>query len=175
MEPDLIVPGDQQYQMVNEPLQPTSMGIAPLVEERKLPLPDFRKIAGNVIKNRAIDYAAGKLGLNAAQASGILGILGMGGQSLFAPLAAFSALTGRSLGISDYLQNKRAQKAIAKNNQNDPQGTVNTVPVNILNMQPTSQDIARGGGNIPSSPKSTPAPSRQARHTSGIGGLHSGY
>ena len=66
MEPDLFVPGDQQYQMVNEPLQP--MGIAKLVEGPDMPLPDFKKIAGNVIKNRAIDYAAGKLGLNAAQA-----------------------------------------------------------------------------------------------------------
>ena len=139
-----------------------------------MPLPDFRQIAGNVIKNKAINYAAGKLGLNAAQASGIMGILGMGGQSLFAPLTAFSALTGRSLGISDFLQNKRTQKAIQKNISSDTQGDINTVPVNILNMQPTSQDIARG--NIAAkSTKSTPAPSRQERHTSGIGGLHSGY
>ena len=96
---------------------------------------------------------------------------------MFAPLAAVSALSGRSLGISDYLANKRSQKqAIKRNIDNDPQGKINTVPVNILNMQPTAQDIARGCGNIPSAPKSTPAPvSRQARHTSGIGGLHSGY
>ena len=32
---------------------------------------DFKKVAGNVIKNRALNYAAGKLGLNAAQASGL--------------------------------------------------------------------------------------------------------
>ena len=172
MEPDLFVPGDQQYQMINQPLEP--VGIVPLVEEKGMPLPDFKKVAGNVIKNRALNYAAGKLGLNAAQASGIMSILGVGA-NLFAPLSAVSALTGRSLGISDYLQNKRSQKQIQKNIMKDTQGDINTVPVNILNMQPTSQDIARGGGNIPSSPKSTPAPSRQARHTAGIGGLHSGY
>ena len=172
MEPDLFVPGDQQYQMINQPLEP--VGIAPLVEEKGMPLPDFKKVAGNVIKNRALNYAAGKLGLNAAQASGIMSILGVGA-NLFAPLSAVSALTGRSLGISDYLQNKRSQKQIQKNIRSDTQGDINTVPVNILNMQPPSQDIARGGGNIPSSPKSTPAPTRQARHTAGIGGLHSGY
>ena len=171
MEPDLFVPGDQQYEMVNQPLEP--MGIAPLVEQGS-PLPNFKKVAGDVIKNKALNYAAGKLGLNAAQASGIMSILGVGA-NLFAPLSAVSALTGRSLGISDYLQNKRSQKQIQKNIRSDTQGDINTVPVNILNMQPTSQDIARGGGNIPSSPKSTPAPSRQARHTAGIGGLHSGY
>ena len=173
MEPDLFVPGDQQYQMVNEPLEP--VGIAPLIEEQGMPLPDLKKVAGNVIKNRAINYAAGKLGLNAAQASGLMSILGVGA-NVFAPLAAVSALSGRSLGISDYLANKRSQKqAIKRNIDNDPQGKINTVPINILNMQPTAQDIARGGGNIPTPPKSTPAPSRQERQTSGIGGLHSGY
>ena len=94
MEPDLFIPGDQQYQMVNEPLQPS--GILPLVPpEDKPSLPDLGTIAKNVVKNKALNYAAGKLGLNAAQATGIISLLGMG-SNLFAPLAAASALTGRS-------------------------------------------------------------------------------
>ena len=90
MEPDLFVPGDQQYQMVNEPIEP--VGIAPLIEEQTFPMPDLKKVAFNVAKNKAIDYAAGKLGLNAAQATGILQVLGVGA-NMFAPIAAVSALS----------------------------------------------------------------------------------
>jgi len=168
MEPDLFVPGDQQYQMVNEPLQPT--GIVPLIEEKGMPLPDFKKVAGNVIKNRALNYAAGKLGLNAAQASGLMSIIGMGA-NVFAPLSAVSALSGRSLGISDYLANKRAQKEFqSQQNMRDAAAITNRIQGQI-----TPQDIIddRGRGQMPS--KTTSAPSRQARHTAGIGGLHSGY
>ena len=50
MEPDLFVPGDLQYQ--NRSLEP--VGIAPLVEPQGLPLPDFKTVAGNVIKNKAL-------------------------------------------------------------------------------------------------------------------------
>jgi len=172
MEPDLFVPGDQQYQMVNEPLQP--MGLETLLPKEETKLPNLGDIAKNVVKNKAITYAAGKLGINPQVASGLTGLLGIGG-NVFAPLAAVSALSGKSLSISDYLANKRAQKQINKNIVSDTQGEINTIPINILNMQPTAQDIARGSGNILSTPKSTPTPTRQARHTSGIGGLHSGY
>ena len=170
MEPDLFVPGDQQYQMVNEPLQPT--GIAPLVEEKGMPLPDFKKVAGNVIKNRALNYAAGKIGLNAAQASGLMSILGMGA-NVFAPLSAVSALSGRSLGISDYLANKRAQKEMQKQQTMSDAASI----TNRIQGQITPQDIIddRGRGQMPSRTTSAPAPTRQARQTSGIGGLHSGY
>ena len=43
--------------------------------------------------------------------------------------------------------------------------------------QVTPQDIIddRGRGQITSNTTSAPAPSRQSRQTSGIGGLHSGY
>ena len=166
MEPDLFVPGDQQYQMVNEPLQPS--GILPLVPpEDKPSLPDLGTIAKNVVKNKALNYAAGKLGLNAAQATGIISLLGMG-SNLFAPLAAASALTGRSLGISDYLANKRSQKAIQKNIQNDPQGSATTYPTGIMQMQPTKQDEARG-----SIPSKTPSKTYSApQQTAGPGGLH---
>ena len=167
MEPDLFVPGDQQYQMVNEPLQP--MGIAPLIEGQGMPSPDFKKVAGNLIKNRALNYAAGKLGLNAAQASGLMSILGVGA-NVFAPLAAASALTGRSLGISDYLANKRAQKEMRSKRINDPQGDVTTYPTGIMAMQASKRDEARG-----SIPAKTSAPAKTysaPQQTSGTGGLH---
>mgnify|MGYP003119064481 FL=1 len=168
MEPDFFAPGDQQYQMVNEPL----VGIAPLVEERPLPLPDLKQIAGNVIKNKALEYAAGKLGVNAAKATGILSVLGMG-SNVFAPLAAVSALSGRSLGISDYLANKRAQKEMQKQQTMSDAASI----TNRIQGQITPQDIIddRGRGQMPSKTTSTPAPTRQARHTAGVGGLHSGY
>ena len=137
MEPDLFVPGDEQ-------LEP--MGIEPLLPTGQIEFPDFKKVAGNVIKNRALDYAAGKLGLNAAQASGIIS----------------------SLGISDYLANKRAQKAIQKNIQNDSQGDVKTYPTGIMQMQPTKQDEARG-----SMPSKAPSKTYSApQQTAGSGGLH---
>jgi len=167
MEPDLFVPGDQQYQMVNEPLQP--MGIAPLVEEKGMPLPDFKKVAGNVIKNRALNYAAGKLGLNAAQASGIISLLGMG-SNMFAPLAAASALTGRSLGISDYLSNKRAEKQMAKSE--------NMLEARVLSNQlankGSARDDAMGGGSIPTASSAPKSPGVSNPYSGGIGGLHSG-
>ena len=148
-----------------EQLKP--MGLEPLLPKEEMQIPDFGKVAGNVFKNKALDYAAGKLGLNAAQASGIISLLGMGA-NVFPPLAAASALTGRSLGISDYLANKRAQKAIQKNIQNDPQGTATTYPTGIMQMQPTKQDEARG-----SIPSKAPSKSYSApQQTAGYGGLH---
>ena len=158
MEPDLFVPGDQQYQMVNEPLQP--MGLETLLPKEETKLPNLGDIAKNVVKNKAITYAAGKLGINPTVASGLTGLLGMGA-NVFAPLAAVSALSGRSLGISDYLANKRARKSIEKNIQNDPQGNVTTYPTGIMSMQPTAQDTARGtiGSRTTSAPSSVPSSS----------------
>ena len=165
MEPDLFIPGDEQYQGVNQPL-----GIAPLVEEQGMPLPDFKKVAGNVIKNKAIDYAAGKLGLNAAQATGLMSILGIG-SNLFAPLAAVSALSGRSLGISDYLANKRAQKNYARKE--------NMLEAKVLSNQLANKgsprDDAMGGGSIPTTPSAPKSPGVSNPYSGGIGGLHSGY
>ena len=75
------------------------------------------------------------------------------------PLAAVSALTGRSLGISEYLANKRAQKEMRQKRINDPQGDVVTYPTGIMQMQPTNQD--KGRGSIPSK-TSTPSQSYSA-------------
>ena len=155
--------------MVNEPL----VGIAPLVEQEKLPLPDLKQVAGNFLKNKAIEYGAKKLGLDAAKASWIISVLGMG-SNVFAPLAAISALTGKSLGISQYLANKRAQKQMAK--------TENMLESRVLSNelagQITPQDIIddRGRGQMPSkTTKSTSTASRPAHQSAGIGGLHSDY
>ena len=146
-----------------------SMGIEPLLPKEEMPIPDFGKVAENVIKNKALDYAAGKLGINQAVASGLVGLLGIGA-NVFPPLAAASALTGRSLGISEYLANKRAQKAIQKNIQNDPQGSASTYPTGIMQMQPTNQEDRRGGQyNQPSTPSQSYSAPQQ---TAGPGGLH---
>ena len=144
--------------MVNEPLQP--MGLETLLPKEETKLPNLGDIAKNVVKNKAITYAAGKLGINPQVASGLTGLLGIGG-NVFAPLAAVSALSGRSLGISDYLANKRARKSIEKNIQNDPQGNVTTYPTGIMSMQPTAQDTARGtiGSRTTSAPSSVPSSS----------------
>ena len=159
MEPDLFVPGDQQL---------TPMGIEPLLPRKEKDL-NLGTLAKNVMKNKALDYAAGKLGMDAAQASGLVSILGMGA-NIFSPLAAASALTGRSLGISEYLANKRAQKAIQKNIQNDPQGSASTYPTGIMQMQPTNQEDRRGGQyNQPSTPSQSYSAPQQ---TAGPGGLH---
>jgi|TARA_R100000654_G_scaffold31512_2_gene56472 hypothetical protein len=125
--------------IMNQSIQP--MGIKPLITEER---PDFKGMALNVAKNKALDYAAGKVGLNMAQASGLASILGIG-SSIFAPLGLVSALTGRSLGISDYLANRRAQKEARRLRLNDPQGNVTTYPVGIMAMQPTAQEAYKAG------------------------------
>jgi len=165
MEPDLVnefVPGDQTMQL---------QGIQPLLPREDLrgdlELPTIKELASNAIKNKAINYAAGKLGLNTA-ASGILSVLGMGA-NVISPLIAASALSGKSLGISNYLANKRAQKQYAKS-ENMLEAKVLS---NELANQSSPRDDAMGGANIPSK-TSTPA-ATQSRQTSGIGGLHSGY
>ena len=166
MEPDLFVPGDLQYQ--NQSIEP--VGIAPLVEQEGLPLPDLKTIAGNVIKNRALSYAAGKLGVNQAVASGLAGLVGAGA-NLFPPLAAFSALSGRSLGISDYLANKRAQKEYARS-ENMLESKVLS---NELANKGSARDDAMGGGSIPSKTSAPKSPGVSNPYSGGIGGLHSGY
>ena len=170
MEPDLFVPGDQQYQMVNQPLE--SVGIAPLVEGQTLPLPDLKQVAGNFLKNKALEYGAKKLGLDAAKASGIISVLGMG-SNVFAPLAAISALTGKSLGISQYLANKRAQKQMIRDQKRNE---INQIQKKLDNQGTTARDDNMGGGSIPtqtSPTKSTGATSNP--YSGGIGGLHSDY
>ena len=168
MEPDIFVPGDEQYQMINEPLQP--MGLETLMPKEKTKLPNLVDIAKNVAKNKAINYAAGKLGIEPAVASGLTGLLGVGA-NVFAPLAAVSALTGRSLGISEYLANKRAEKQMAKSE--------NMLEARVLSNQlankGSARDDAMGGGSIPTAPSAPKSPGVANPYSGGIGGLHTGY
>ena len=168
MEPDIFVPGDEQYQMINEPLQP--MGLETLMPKEKTKLPNLVDIAKNVAKNKAINYAAGKLGIEPAVASGLTGLLGVGA-NVFAPLAAVSALTGRSLGISEYLANKRAEKQMAKSE--------NMLEARVLSNQlankGSARDDAMGGGSIPTKTSAPKSPGVSNPYSGGIGGLHSGY
>ena len=164
MEPDLLnefIPGDQQL---------TPMGIEPLLLKDQRELPNLKKIGMNVAKNKALEFASGKIGLNTAQTRGLIGLLGIGA-NIFSPLAAVSALSGRSLGISEYLANKRAQKEMRQKRINDPQGDIITYPTGIMAMQPSNQDLARG--STPS--KTTSAPTKSyspPQQTAGPGGLH---
>jgi|TARA_R100000455_G_scaffold29591_1_gene19837 hypothetical protein len=107
--------------------------------------PSMKDIAQEVIKRQVARKVMERVGINAAQASGIGSLLGIGG-AVFGPLGAVSALAGRSLGISDFLSNKRAQKEARRQRLSDPQGDVVTYPVGIMSMQPTAQDEARGSG-----------------------------
>jgi len=164
----LYQPSDMtQPSSFNEPV-----GIAPLIDE-KTTMPDFKKAAINFAKNKALNYAADQIGLNTAQASGLATILGIG-SNMFAPLSAISALTGRSLGISDYLNNKRAQKEM-KRQQTMRDAAIIT---NRIQRQTTPQDIIddRGRGQIgskstTSSPKSMDVSNP---YSGGIGGIQSG-
>lgn len=123
------------------PLEPLDMGNSLVAEPQKLP--NVKDIAQEVIKRQVARKFMEKAGMNTAQAAGIGTLLGV---NTFAPLAAVSALTGRSLGISDFLNNKRAQKEAIRRNQSDTQGDVVTYPVGIMSMQPTAQDEGRGSG-----------------------------
>jgi len=143
------------------------------------PNPDYKSIVKDVSKKIATDYAIKKLGLEGIKGNIARSVIGGNALSFSNPIGA--ALTVGSLlpdsvrGIAGILRGKRATKAIEKDIMRDTQGTITTVPARITNMQPTAQDLARG--NQYNSPPSTPspAPSRPARHTSGPGGLHSGY
>jgi len=98
--------------------------------------------------------------------------------------AAYSAFTGGSLlsvaapfaipfVLGGALKNNEENR-IRNITMQDTQGDIQTTPVRIMNIQPTAQDVYRGGGqyNKPSRPsKSYRAP----QQTSGPGGLHSNY
>ena len=152
-----------------------------MTNENFIPSIDFKGMAKNVGKNLVTNYAVKKLGLEGIKANVLKSVL-RGGPliSLSNPLtAAFtvgSMLPDSVKGLAGILRSNRAQKAIERDIMRDMQGTITTSSPAITNIQPTAQDTARGGGNVPASPKSTPsAAPTQSRHTSGAGGLHSGY
>ena len=141
--------------MVNQDLNLTDTG--------GINLPPIGDIAKNVLVDRAKSYALKKIGLDGLKGNILKGIVnpyvGLAALNPFDmnipnPINALqdlntkarSTLIGRSATMSDYLAAKRAQKAAERDYRRDTQGEINTVPVNILNMQPTAEDINRGGG-----------------------------
>lgn len=121
------------------PLEPLDMGNSLVAEPQELP--NVKDLAVEAIKRQVAQKVLEKVGLNTAKATGISSLIG---PNLFAPITAVSALTGNSLGISNFLRSKRAQKEAIRRNQSDTQGDVVTYPTGIMSMQPTAQDLRRG-------------------------------
>lgn len=148
-----------------------------------MPPIDVKGVVKNVGKNLVTDFAIKKLGLDGLQGNVLKSVIGGNAIGLSNPLtAAFtvgSLLPDSVKGIAGILRNNRAQKAIERDIMRDIQGKITTSNPRITNMQPTNQDIYRGGGGDGySGPKTTSTKSTsktQSRHTSGAGGLHSGY
>jgi hypothetical protein len=148
----------------------------------QMPPIDVKGLAKNVGKNLVTDFAIKKLGIDGLKGNILKSVIGgnnlMGfSNPLTAAFTVGSLLPDSAKGLAGILRNNRAQKAIERDIIRDMQGQITTSNPRITNMQPTNQDTYRGGGGDPgpktTSTKSTsPTPSR---HTSGAGGLHSGY
>jgi len=101
-------------------------------------------------------FTAASIGVGIATGGGLAAMAG--------PLAIPFFLGGAMRG--------KEEKRVRDITMKDPQGDVQTFPTKIMNIQPTRQDIYRGGGDGASqSRKSFSAP----QQTSGPGGLHSNY
>jgi hypothetical protein len=148
----------------------------------QMPPIDVKGLAKNVGKNLVTDFAIRKLGLDGLKGNIFKSVIGgsnlMGfSNPLTAAFTVGSLLPDSAKGLAGILRNNRAQKAIERDIIRDMQGQITTSNPRITNMQPTNQDIYRGGGGDPG-PKTTSTKSTsktQSRHTSGAGGLHSGY
>jgi len=143
---------------------------------------DVKQMATNVGKKLVTDFAIRKLGIDGLKGNILKSVIGgnnlMGfSNPLTAAFTVGSLLPDSAKGLAGILRNNRAQKAIERDIMRDIQGKITTSNPRITNMQPTNQDIYRGGGGDPG-PKTTSTKSTsktQSRHTSGAGGLHSGY
>jgi hypothetical protein len=174
------------YSVADQPMVNQDLNLLP---EGGINLPPLKDIAGNIIQDRLKSYALKKIGLDGLKGNILKGIVNpYVGLATLAPFdtnplnvlqdlntRARSTLFAKSATMSDYLAAKRAQKAAERDYRRDTQGDITTVPVNILNMEPTAQDIYRGGGPDRSSSTTSTSSARSARHTAGPGGLHSGY
>ena len=148
----------------------------------QMPPIDIKGLAKNVGKKLVTDFAVRKLGLDGLKSNIFKSVIGGSNLMGFSnPLtAAFtlgSLLPDSAKGLAGILRNNRAQKAIERDIIRDMQGKITTSSPRITNMQPTNQDTYRGGGGDPG-PKTTSTKSTSStpsRHTSGAGGLHSGY
>lgn len=163
-------PGFENYNpnFMNEPMGLTSGGFE---------IPDLGKTAKNMAINAAQNYAIKKIGLDGIQGNILKSIIGGNALGLSNPIGAAytlnSLLPNAAKGIAEVLRNKRISKAIQRDTKRDTQG--DTTTVNLKNIKPTAQDTYRGGGPDPSPTTTTTSAPTQARHTSGVGGLHSGY
>ena len=142
---------------------------------------NMKGMAVNVGKKMVTDYAIKKLGLEGIKGNLLKSAAGSNLIGFSNPLsAAFtvgSLLPDSVKGIAGLLRGKRAEKAIARDIIADSQGFKDTtISPKITNMQPTGRDKGMGSGGKPSNTSPSPSPSpRSERHSSGAGGLHSGY
>jgi len=143
---------------------------------------DFKGMAKNVGKKLVTDYAIKKLGLDGIRGNLLKSAVGSNLAGFSNPLtAAFtvgSILPDSVKEIAGILRSNRAQKAIERDILRDMQGSRDTTTsARITNMQPTNQDIYRGGGDnsVANTTSKKSTSSTQSRHTSGPGGLHSDY
>ena len=168
-------PGFENYQpgFANEELQP--MG---LVDDKPSRLPDFKQMAENVIEDQVKNYIVKKIGLEGIKGNILNSV--MGTNPYVAGIAALgsvgSALTGKSLNMSNLLAQKRAEK-VYEMNQRRVQSDLNNQQIQAIQQRIDSEPVSnqdQARVDQYTSPAPAPAP-RQARHTSGVGGLHSGY
>jgi hypothetical protein len=140
---------------------------------------DVKGLAKNVGKNLLTDFAIKKLGLDGLRGNIFKSVIGgnnlMGfSNPLTAAFTVGSLLPDSAKGLAAILRNNRAQKAIERDIIRDMQGKITTSNPRITNMQPTSQDIARGGGRTTAS-STAKSSSATNPYSGGAGGLHSGY
>ena len=139
---------------------------------------DVKGLAKNVSKNLITDFAIKKLGLDGLKGNIFKSVIGgsnlMGfSNPLTAAFTVGSLLPDSAKGLAGILRNNRAQKAIQRDIERDMQGQINTSSPQISNMQPTSQDIARGGGRTTAS-STAKSSSATNPYSGGPGGIHSG-
>ena len=88
---------------------------------------------------------------------------------LFEFLQRFSPVANIARGVESLRNRFDTNRAIRADVDRDTQGTLNTIiSPRILNIKPTAQDIARGGGNIPTkttSKRTSPQGGMQAERT----------
>ncbi len=163
-------PGFENYQpgLANQALQP--MG---LIDEKPSRLPDFRQMAENVVEDQVKNYIVKKIGLEGIKGNILNSV--MGTNPYVAGIAALggvgSALTGKSLNMSNLLAQKRAEK-VYEMNQRRVQSDLNKSQIQAIQQRldsqtPSSEDVARGGssGQTGGGGTSSPQGGMQAERT----------
>lgn len=164
-------PGFENYtpSFVNQDLTP--MG---LVDSRPTEYPDFKNIGKNIIKNQATNYVIKRMGLEGLKGNILSSVLGT--NPYVQGIATLgSALKGNPLNISNFLAQKRAEKAYERSQrQREAELNRSTTQAiqNRLNQQtPSAQDQGRGGNILtPSQPTSDGSKETRGSGMSGFGG-----